>query len=181
MMFVDCISFADEHQNEKVLFKSTTKDSTISAIWIGVDPNVDSGLTGMPLTFGVHKLVFEFSNDKKRIEFKPKGDLFFSDWSFEIFSPDYRYVVLLQDHFGPYHIIPIDGLRDYLEGENPQFEVADGQIPRGAAAIHGEITWHSDDEIEFSASCCGGGYMVTHRIGGKTKYGKWKAGEGHLK
>ena len=118
---------------------------------------------------------------KQRIVFQPQGQLYFSDWSFNIFSPDFGFVALLQDPFGPYHIIPIENLRDYLTGKNPTFEIVDGRAPGGAAAIHGEINWLSVDRVEFSASCCGGGYMVTHKIGGKTNYGKWKAGERHLR
>ena len=179
--FLQNNSSAEESINTKELYKVTTKDNKVTAIWIGEDQTIDSSLKDMPLTFGVQKLVFEFSATKERIEFKPQGELFFSSWSFNIFSPDFRFVVLLQDHYGPYHIIPIDNLRDYLSGKNTQFEIVDGRIPDGSGAIHGEILWLTDDSIKFSACCCGGCYLVKHKFGEKTQYGKWKRGEGNLK
>ncbi|WP_069472927.1 hypothetical protein [Candidatus Marithrix sp. Canyon 246] len=151
---------------EKVLFRATTSDNTVSALWVGVDPNIELETSDMPLTFGVHKLYFEFPKTKEKLAFNPRGQLFFSDWSFNIFSPDYRFVVLLQDHYGPYHIIPISNLQDYLAGKNPQFEIVEASNGK-VSAVHGEINWLSIDTIEFSAWCCGGSYTVIHKIGEK--------------
>lgn len=172
----------ETHQKtEEELHRITAKDRSITAIWLGVDPNFENKGYDFPLTFGVTKLIFKFGNKNRPYVFQPKGELYFDDWSFNIFSPDYRFVVLLQDHFGPYHIIPIENLRGYLAGKNVRFDIADGQTPGGSATIHGQINWISTDKMEFSAMCCGGGYMVTHKIDGKTKRGKWKAGERHLR
>ena len=171
------MAFADEPQNQKELCRVTTPDHSVSAVWIGVDPNAVSDFTDMPLTYGVDKLVFEFSAAHGKIAFAPKGDLSFSDWSFNIFSPDYRFVALLQDRIGPYHIIPIENLRDYLTGKKTQFYIVNGRSPDGVAAVHDEVTWLAADKIEFTAYCCGGGYQVIHQIGGKTAYGAWKPKE----
>jgi hypothetical protein len=158
---------------EKELFRITTPDNTISAVWIGVDPNIEFETSNMPLKYGVHKLYFEFSKTKEKLAFNSKGELFFDDWYFNIFSPNYRFVALLQDHYGPYHIIPINNLREYLTEKNSQLEIVNGQNST-VAAVHKEMKWLSIDEIEFKAWCCGGSYIVKHKIGGKTKYGEWK-------
>lgn len=152
---------------EKLLFRVTTNDNTVSALWVGVDPNIEFETSDMPLTFGVHKLYFEFSKTKEKLAFHPLGELFFSDWFFNIFSPDYRFLVLLQDHYGPYHIIPIENLADYLAGKNPQFEIVKTSNAK-VGAVHKEINWLSIDTIEFTTSCCGGNYTVIHKIGEKT-------------
>ena len=175
------VSFSQDNLSGQELRRRTTYDKSITAIWIGKDPNVELGTTNTPLEFGVEKLIFEFSKDKERIVFQPKGQPYFSNWDFNIFSPDYRYVALLQDHYGPYHIIPTENLRDYLLGKNTSFEIVSGRGPDGPGVIHGNIKWVSNDTVEFSAGCCGGGYMVVHKIGGKTKREKWKAGERHLR
>lgn len=168
-------SLANESKFEKELFRVTSSDSKVTAIWIGADETIDPDLKGMPLTFGVHKLLFEFSSTNERIVFNPTGELYFSDWVFKIFSPNQRYVALLQDHFGPYHIIPINNLKDYLSGGKTKFEIVDGRGPDGTGVIHGPVFWLSDNEIRFGAACCGGGYVVTHKIGGETQRGKWKS------
>ena len=56
--FFSFVSFSEDSQSQKELFRITTKDNTISATWIGVDQTINSALEGMPLTFGVHKIEF---------------------------------------------------------------------------------------------------------------------------
>jgi hypothetical protein len=168
--------------SEMEIHRITIKDNSITAIWIGDDPNTDPDLSGMPLEYGVHKVFFEFLNGNEKILFKPTGELFFSDWSFNIFSQNYKYVILLQGHFGPYHIIPIENLRDYLSGKITQFETVSGQQTLDdPGAVHGEIKWLSFDTIKFRAFCCGGSIVVIHQIGKKTKYGKWEERKKPLK
>jgi hypothetical protein len=69
-----------------------------------------------PLEYGVEALWFTFEGDWRSYVFKPKGKLFFTDWNFDLFSPDGAHVLLLQDHYGPYHVVATDRLKDYLIG-----------------------------------------------------------------
>ena len=70
---------------------------------------------GTPRTFGVEQLVFEHAAGQ--LPFRPTGTLQFSDWSFDVVSPDGTWVVLLQDRHGPYHAVQTDHLAAYLRGE----------------------------------------------------------------
>jgi hypothetical protein len=69
-----------------------------------------------PLEFGVSALWFTFVDDQTPYVFKPTGELYFSDWRFDLFSPDGAYILLLQSHHGPYHVVATSKLRDYLTG-----------------------------------------------------------------
>lgn len=44
-------------------------------------------------------------------------------WSFHIFDENGLYIVLLQDHYGPYHVVTIKDLKDYLTGKTGPYEV----------------------------------------------------------
>ena len=37
------------------------------------------------------------------------GTVYFSDWEFDVISPDGRHVLLMQSHYGPYHIDGVPG------------------------------------------------------------------------
>ncbi|MEW5734713.1 MAG: hypothetical protein AB1921_07655 [Thermodesulfobacteriota bacterium] len=130
----------------------------------------------VPPSFRVEQLLFEFP-DGQRIPFKPSGTLYFDDWTFNIFSPDYRYVVLMQDRYGPYHVVPIKELRDYLTGKKSPFEAVSGSTLDIPGVLHGDVKWKTAASFEFCAACCSGSYKVFHQIGGKTEYGKWRKGE----
>ncbi len=82
--------------------------------------------------------------------FRPLGELYFSDWSFEVFSPDGKWALLLQDRFGPYHVVSTQNLRDYLEGTVPPDKVEQAFVPSGLAAlVHSNGRWVSDTEFEY--------------------------------
>ena len=63
--------------------------------------------------------------------FRPLGELYFSDWSFEVFSPDGKWALLLQDRFGRYHVVSTQNLRAYLEGTVPPDKVEQAFVPSG--------------------------------------------------
>lgn len=79
--------------------------------WTGMVPP-----EGTPKTFGVEKLAF--TSPTAAGEFTPEGTLQFSDWSFDVVSPDGAWVVLLQDRHGPYHAVRSERLAAYLSGEH---------------------------------------------------------------
>ena len=112
----------------------------------------------VPLEYGVSVLWFTFAGDETLYVFKPTGDLDFSDWTFDIFSPNGAYVLLQQDHHGPYHVVATDRLKDYLQGNakpNKIFSARDYSPHAGhPAKVHKFVRWTSDRAFEFSASCC---------------------------
>jgi len=106
-----------------------------------------------PLTYGVKELWFRFEGDERRYRFSPEGTLHFSDWSFDIFSPTGAFVVLLQDRYGPYHVVHVSGLKDYLVGKRQADQIVGH---RGTpAAVHGDARWLSATEFSYSTTCCG--------------------------
>ncbi|MCB9691340.1 MAG: hypothetical protein H6736_24015 [Alphaproteobacteria bacterium] len=78
--------------------------------WVGEAPE------GAPKTYGVERL--ELVLDGRVVPFRPKGELHFSDWSFDVVSPDGAWVVLLQDRTGPFHAVRSRRLATYLAGES---------------------------------------------------------------
>jgi hypothetical protein len=107
----------------------------------------------------ITQLWFTFVADDKAYPFHPReGELHFSDWKFEVFSPDGRYVLLPQDRFGPYHIVTKARLKEYLAGAGPDFVVSGlrpGRSEFPPAGVHHDAKWVSPQSIEFSFSCCG--------------------------
>jgi len=137
----------------------------ITAHFGGEKPSV---AVGSPLEFGVRALWFTFDGDSKSYVFKPKGELFFSDWSFDLFSPDGAHVLLLQDHYGPYHVIATGRLKDYLMGRaKPNYVVTKPGRPTDPAKVHRDGHWISAREIQFTVACCGGRETITYRLGPK--------------
>jgi len=132
----------------------SSPDGKVTAHWSGERPE-----PGTPLGFNVKKLWFTFAGEEAVYEFKPKGELFPSDWDFAIFSPDGAYVVLLQDRSGPFHVVRPSRLKPYLRGEaRPRRIVrASDYTPHAThpAKIHHFVRWVSNRAFEFEASCCG--------------------------
>jgi len=119
----------------------------VVAEWHGAAPEA-----GVPPEFGTEELRFRFA-DGRLLRFRPAGSLFFSDWSFDIFSPDCSTVALLQDHYGPYHLVPVSKLAEYLEGAHVSVAVnASGE----EASVLTSGRWLSPTMFEFFAMCCGG-------------------------
>jgi hypothetical protein len=104
-------------------------------------------------SYGVTSLRFRIGD--KPVEFQPVSSLQFSDWTFDIFSPDCTRVALVQDHYGPYHVVKLEGLSGYLEGGSPEAMV-EKRSESGEQMVHADFTWLSNDRFEFTAACCGG-------------------------
>ncbi len=105
-----------------------------------------------PKSYGVEGLAFRLADGATR-RFTPAGQLFFSDWRFEVFSRDCQWVALLVDHSGPYHLVRTAQLAGYLDGAvAPVVLQAKGE----EASVHGDGRWTEDGRFEFTASCCGG-------------------------
>ena len=122
-------------------------DGSVIAWFSGEKPPEDPKA---PLVYGVSALAFEFAGDAKRYPFTPRGELFFSDWSFDVFSPDGKWALLLQDRFGPYHVVRTRNLRTYLEHTAPPDKVEHTIVPSGLAAlVHSNARWVSDTEFEY--------------------------------
>jgi hypothetical protein len=113
----------------------------VVAEWLGAP---GSGATGL-----------RFRIDGKVTEFQPAGGLEPADWSFDIFSPDCTRVALAQDHYGPYHVVKLEGLPAYLAGGSPEAMV-EKKSESGESMVHGDLRWLSGDRLEFTAGCCGG-------------------------
>lgn len=125
----------------------------VTAVWSGKADALKDLPQPAPKPFGVESLRFQFADGTSR-GFAPTGQVFFSDWRFEIFAPDCSVVALQTDHYGPYHLVPTADLRGYLEGRL-QPVVVQAQTGKDAR-VHSEGRWVSPEAFEFTASCCGG-------------------------
>jgi hypothetical protein len=157
------------------LYRVVSNDKSVTAIWFGENPRILTESPDTSLEFGVKELIFQFSADQKKIRFEPGGELYHDGWTFDIFSKDGLYVILLQSHYGPYHVIKTENLRDYLMGKAPPFEIVKGEDPDSdGGVIHYALNWISNDTFEFSAACCGDDRIVRHKIGNKTTRSLWR-------
>ena len=109
-----------------------------------------------PLDYGVDRVVFSFEDDVSEYIFKPEGQLLFSDWRFDVFSPAGDQVLLLQDHYGPYHVVDTENLRDYLlKKTGPSYELNYTFPGSSVATVLSNGGWLSTGLVSFSATCCG--------------------------
>jgi hypothetical protein len=116
-------------------------------------------------SYWVKALWFTFAHDDGVYPFKPQGTLFFSDWRFDIFSPDGVHVALLQDRFGPYHVVPTARLKAYLRGRALPDEIVGQKRKTGElAAVHEDGHWLSNQEFRYTLVCCGTPEVKTHRV-----------------
>jgi hypothetical protein len=116
-----------------------------------------------PRSYAVESLAFRFPDGVQR-GFAPKGQLFFSDWSFELFSPDCSKVALQVDHYGPIHVVAREQLQAYLEGKSKPTVI---DAPHATEAmVVGQLTWVSNEALEFVASA--GGQAQALRATGAT-------------
>ena len=115
-----------------------------------------SGTGGFPLQFGTDALSFIFPGSLEAVVFHPKSAVYGSDWEFDVISPDGRHVLLIQSHYGPYHIVSVDRLRGYLVGDlGPNYEI-DWEFPNSTAdAVLSDGGWWSTHLVVFHATCCG--------------------------
>jgi hypothetical protein len=135
---------------------ATARCATTSAIWRGED--VTEPGSNYPITYGFHTLAFRFDTGPhagQTIDFDPKGELYFSDWQLDIFSPDCRRVLLLQDRFGPYHVVALDELPDYLLGLAEPEAILTGCTGCSSAGVHSDSRWIDADILEYETAACG--------------------------
>jgi|SRR5579859_926169 len=125
----------------------------------------------VPLQSGVSALWFTFEGDPQNYGFasmtKEPGDahLAFNEWSLDIFSPDGAYVLLLQDEYGPYHIVATGKLKAYLTaGAKPDYVVPESYAQDEAPHTYSDGHWVSARSIEFTASCCGSTETLTYTL-----------------
>jgi hypothetical protein len=131
----------------------------VTAVFSG-SPSADLP-PGSPKSFATESLAFRFG-DGASVGFAPKGQLFFSDWSFDVFSPDCAYVALQVDHYGPVHVVKVAQLREYLAGKAAPTEV---QAPKQAdAPVVGQVQWVSASELDLVASAGGGAEALRARV-----------------
>ena len=98
---------------------------------------------------------------------KGPGDahLRFADWNLDIFSSDGAYVFLLQDEYGPYHIVATVKLKAYLTaGAKPDYVVPESLAENKAPHAYSDGHWVSARCIEFTASCCGSREKQTYTL-----------------
>lgn len=119
----------------------------VTAEWLGQAPDAPA-----PKAWGATALRFKFDGATR--PFEPAGALEATDWSFDVFSPDCARVALLQDHYGPWHVVSVTRLAEYLAGGSPDAVVQ--QKGEAEAMVHGQLQWRSPTQLEFTASCCGG-------------------------
>lgn len=81
--------------------------------------------------------------------FELPGDLTFADWRLEVASPDCRWVLLLQDRFGPYHLVRVDGLEAYAAGRRAPDAIVEADHPTGL--VHFDAAWLSATRYRFYA------------------------------
>jgi hypothetical protein len=118
----------------------------------------------LPLQYSVDSLYF-INIPKNIIKlWSPEGDLYFSDWEFDIWSKKGNYVALLQDHFGPIHIYLT---KEFMKSFNipPNF-ILYGREPDSddPAKVTKFVGWKSDNILVYSNACCGHEATMEHDI-----------------
>lgn len=149
---------------------ATARCASTTAIWRGHDEREPD--SNYPITYGFHSLAFRFDagpHAGTTIDFDPKGELYFSDWQLDVFSPDCRRVLLLQDRFGPYHVVALDQLPDYLLGRAEPEAVLTGCSGCSSAAVHENSRWIDADTLEYETAACGTSEVQRVDLPGKTK------------
>lgn len=118
---------------------------------------------GAPANFAVESLAFEFASGAK-VGFVPKGQLFFSDWTFDVFSPDCQHVALQVDHYGPVEVHATAALEAGLKGQGAPLVVT---VPksRGEAPVIGQVSWQAPRQLEVVASSNGGAQVYRATLG----------------
>ncbi|MEE2750169.1 MAG: hypothetical protein VX519_01960 [Myxococcota bacterium] len=95
---------------------------------------------GLDARFGIREIRFEING--KAEAFKPTGTLQDSDWSFEIATAEGDWIVLPQDHYGPYHVISTARLGEYLEAGKADYELhQQASVENAGAWVHADARW----------------------------------------
>ena len=124
-----------------------SSDGSIEAHFDGETPPAE---LRAPLRFGTSRLWFTFAGDKTAYEFHPLETLEFSDWIHDVFSPDGKWVLLPQGHYGPYHVVAAGDLKAYLQGKAKPAKVLQEPVAgTQQALVHLDGHWVSSDEVEY--------------------------------
>ena len=106
---------------------------------------------GLNPALGIREVVFLLP-DGTSSPFRPAGNVQFSDWTFDIASPDLGHVLLVQDHYGPYHVVSTDNLAPYLGGTaDPDHVIHQAQAAEAGAWVHQNARWTSATEVAYEA------------------------------
>jgi hypothetical protein len=127
----------------------------VTAVWTGsADDLKDLAVEGRPVpkSYGVKSLAFVFAGGRRH-DFTPSGELSFSDWSFDVFSPDCSRAALLQDRYGPFTVLATKDLATFSNAKP-------FKAPGEPASVHGQWRWTGSSSFEFVASCCGGARVL---------------------
>lgn len=130
----------------------------VTAVWSGNPDALKDLPQPAPKSFAVESLSFKFADGSSK-GFSPKGQVFFNDWRFDVFSPDCSTVALLSDHYGPYHVVKTADLRGYLGGRLEPLRVQ--ALSEKDALVHSDLWWKDAGHFEFTASCCGGAQVFS--------------------
>lgn len=131
---------------------AATRCGDVVALFRGPAPD-----GSMPLPYSVESLAFGFPDGVEKAA-KPTGTIAPPHRSLEVFSPDCSWAALPQDSAGPYHLVKVAELADYLDGKKPPVVV---EGPKGSILTDGK--WTGPARFEFFASCCGGvEVLATH-------------------
>ncbi len=96
---------------------------------------------GLEARFGIREIRFEIDGKVQR--FQPAGTLQDSDWSFDIATVEGDWVVLPQDHYGPYHVVATARLGEYLGGGGADHELQQqSQAENAGAWVHEGAHWN---------------------------------------
>lgn len=119
----------------------------VTALWSGGGDDLKEAGPSAPKAWGASGLTFRVGATEHR--FTPQGELSFSDWSFDVFSPDCSHVALLQDRFGPFSVFTTADVAGF---KSPRWVKA----PGAEGAVHGQWRWTGPASFEFVASSGGG-------------------------
>ena len=123
-----------------------------------------AGIFSLPSA--TESLSFLLPKANEMLLFRPTGTLYPSDWRFDLVSPDHNHLLLLQDHYGPYHIVSFAHLAQYLEGHKAPDYLVDWEFPGSDVdAVLSQGRWLSEDVIAFSAHCCGTTAELVYTLG----------------
>jgi hypothetical protein len=126
---------------------------TLTAVWSGSADALKGLPAPVPEAYGVESLAFRFADGSQQ-GFVPPGQLFFSDWQFEVFAPDCSALALKVDHYGPIHLVRTEALSSYLQGHSQPLVL---EVPKEAAApVYGEVRWVSPSQLELVTEAGGG-------------------------
>lgn len=149
-----CAAYFVTRSREITIKQITSSDGQITAVWQRkASYSSRNAASDFPAEFQVESLLFLFSDSKIKHPFRPEGKLYDTDWNFNIFSPDGKFIALLQSRFGPYHIIRASNLREYLLGKRVPDFITSWNPPKDGifVPVHKSQEWRSSEEFCFQA------------------------------